>query len=90
MEDSEELLDDILSLAASPSLPTPNGKKTQILSTLVVMNQRLPWIVLRGHVPQIAALFDGVLGEGGDEAMRIECLEVICPSIKSQIVCMLR
>jgi hypothetical protein len=81
VEDAEELLDDILSLASAPSLPTPNSKKTQILSTLVIMNQRLPWIVLRGHVPRIVSLFEHVLSADGDDRMRAECFKVWAPSV---------
>jgi hypothetical protein len=76
VEDAVELLNDILTLATSPFLPTPNSKKTKILCTLVVLDQRLSRIVTRGHVSQITSLLQSVLCDGWEERMQVECLKV--------------
>jgi hypothetical protein len=76
VEDAVELLNDILTLATSPFLPTPNSKKTKILCTLVLLDQRLPCVVIRGHVSQITSLLKSVLCDGWEERMQVECLKV--------------
>jgi hypothetical protein len=76
VEDAVELLNDILTLATSPFLPTLNSKKTKMLCTLVVLDQRLPRIVTRGHVSQITSLLKSVLCDGWEERMHVECLKV--------------
>jgi hypothetical protein len=76
VEDAVELLNDILTLATSPFLPTPNSTKTKILCTLVVLDQRLPCVVIRGHVSQITSLLKSVLCDGWEERMQVECLKV--------------
>jgi hypothetical protein len=79
VEDAVELLKDILTLATSPFLPTPNSKKTKILCMLVLLDQRLPCVVIRGHVSQITSLLKSVLCDGWEERMQAECLKVRTP-----------
>jgi hypothetical protein len=76
VEDAVELLNDILTLASNPFLPTPNSTKTKILCTLVVIDQRLSRVVIRGHVSQITSLLKSVLCDGWEERMQVECLKV--------------
>jgi hypothetical protein len=76
VEDAVELINDILTLATSPFLPTPNSKKTKMLCTLVVFDQRLPCVVIRGHMSLITSLLKSVLCDGWEERMQVECLKV--------------